>query len=313
MKNGLVKFDLYLEQVKKLLEKAAVQADPAMWVFQNNLRTPFFMLEALTRIYGSMSSSKKLKKLRSKFKLVEDQIGKIDYYESLLKDLGKYPEIPLQLTDIIKKKSVQSSKELNRLLIEKWFRKRSLKKIYGKLCKVKWQKIKEEKKSVIKHYKRSVRDIVKKFSSSDFQEIEKDVHELRRELRWLSIYPQAMQGVFQYSDKSDETPELQKYLTLEIVNSPFNVLPSEGVSKYTIKVNKPNFLALSWMILELGKIKDEGLLISGLQEAIEQSNFPEKPYELLDLSPDIISTLLSRASTISKTYFTENSISGILN
>ncbi len=48
---GLERFNYFLKQVQTILDKANESENPALIIYQENIRTPFFMLEALTRIY----------------------------------------------------------------------------------------------------------------------------------------------------------------------------------------------------------------------------------------------------------------------
>ena len=78
-----------------------------------------------------------------------------------------------------------------------------------------------------------------------FDNVEEDVHELRRKLRWLSIYPQALQGFIQYSKDKKTELHLKKYLTKQIVNSPYNKLPIAGentIFLLRINVNRTLYL-----------------------------------------------------------------------
>jgi hypothetical protein len=74
MNNGLSRFTFYTEQIKVLLNKARVLKNPGMWLFKNNARTPFFMLEGLAKIYADMHNTKKSGKLKEHFKLIEDSL-----------------------------------------------------------------------------------------------------------------------------------------------------------------------------------------------------------------------------------------------
>jgi hypothetical protein len=111
MKNGLSRFTFYLEQIKALLNNARKQKNPSLWLFSNNARSPFFMLESLAKIYAKMHNPKMFGNLKDKFKFIEDVAG----------------------------------------------------------------------------------------TNYHFVNVENDVHELRRKLRWLSIYPQSLRGAIQFA------------------------------------------------------------------------------------------------------------------
>ncbi|HEY6063987.1 MAG TPA: hypothetical protein VIV35_10285, partial [Chitinophagaceae bacterium] len=144
-----------------------------------------------------------------------------------------------------------------------------------------------------------------------FHDVEKDVHELRRELRWLSIYPQALRGLIQMKPNADSPDYLKKYLTPEIINSPFNKMPEPGDCKDLIYVNANYFYALSWLIAELGKLKDNGLRIVILKEALQSidklsDEAAEKTaFALCGEGQVPTDDILKRAKEISEQFFNE--------
>jgi hypothetical protein len=71
MKNGLYRFTYHLQQVEILLNKVKKQKNPALWLFNNNARTPFFMLEGLAKLYAGLHNKKKFTKFKEHFKLIE--------------------------------------------------------------------------------------------------------------------------------------------------------------------------------------------------------------------------------------------------
>jgi hypothetical protein len=144
--------------------------------------------------------------------------------------------------------------------------------------------------------------------------MEADVHELRRKLRWLSIYPQAMQGCIQLAENKTAPKHLAKYLTKEIVTSPYNKMPDAGDATHFLLLGKKYFYALSWMINELGNLKDNGLHIIALKEALQQTDALseeaafKKAYQLTGKKQQQLQTLLDEAESITKLYFQEHNL-----
>jgi hypothetical protein len=277
MKNGLSRFNFHLRQLQNLLDKAREQKDPTAWLFLNNGRTPFFMLQGLSRVYSAMHDRKQFSALKDKFKKMEDRLGEVDYYFSLHEALSSNKKIPEQYTRFALQKLLGSKEKLHKTLFHKgWISpgKTAMKKISGKLKKAGWMKPEKEAKALSGYYLKSIEKI-KDFAASTgyhFDNVEEDVHELRRKLRWLSIYAQATQGIFQYKESSRAPAYLKKYMTPEIMDSPFNKLPEPGTNTSFILLDKNRFLALSWMIAKLGELKDEGLFVTGLAEIITESS-----------------------------------------
>lgn len=323
MKKGTDRFSFYLQKINLLMSKAIEQKDPAMWLFTNQARTPFFMLESLARLYSKIYSSKEIGKLYEHFKLIEDSLGQIDYYYSLSLAFAGNTKIPAEYKRYFKEQIEQISLATNELLVEKgWLsdNDKRLGKITNKLKKVDWLNSEKEVEAIGNFYKTSI-DSIGKFATKtgySFDNVEEDIHELRRKLRWLSIYPQALQGVIQYAPETKAADTIGKYLTKEIKNSPFNKLPAAGNNTYFLLLNKNYFLSLSWLIAELGTLKDEGLLLAGLTEAIEKSSGCDteesltRAYKLLGNKQRQMQEILAEASSLTKTYFEEGNLQHLI-
>lgn len=151
-------------------------------------------------------------------------------------------------------------------------------------------------------------------ASKGFTEIETEVHKLRRELRWLSIYPQALQGAIQLTDSGVTDDPLSTYLTPEIVNSPFNKMPDAGSNTVFLLLEKNYFFALSWMIAELGKLKDDGLRIMVVTEALQQAEALKhedalhRAFEVLGDGANTLQSILNSATIITQKYAAEHDL-----
>jgi len=323
MYSGLARFSFYLQQIKVLLDDAREQKNPALWMFNNNARTPFFMLEGLAKLHAGIHNAKKFGKLNEHFKLIEDGLGQIDYYNWLSIAFEANKKIPAGCRQYLINQLEQRAAKLNEVLIDKdWLADdaRRIVKITKKLNEAGWLNPVEEIEAISDFYITSVADINEFVIKTNyrFDNVEEDVHELRRRLRWLSIYPQALQGAVQYAADTAIPAHLKKYLTKEIINSPYNKFPAAGKNTSILLLNKSCFLALSWMISELGNLKDEGLLLTGLCEAIRQSTSCRedealvKAYAMLGKHQHKIQEILDNAEAITKTFFKENNLQHLI-
>ena len=68
--------------------------DPALFLYQNNARTPLFMLEGLSKMYIDIHNKKRFSKLKEHFKLLEDGLGAIDYYDAIAKNFTTNKNFP---------------------------------------------------------------------------------------------------------------------------------------------------------------------------------------------------------------------------
>lgn len=324
MKNGKARFDFFLNLLHELLDKASKQKNPALWLYRNNARTPLFMLEGLAKMYSGIHNKKKFTKLRDQFKLLEDAIGAIDFYDSYAKELIANKKIQKPIISYLQAQSREKVQSLNEILKEKkWLSNDNsrMAKIKKRLAKADWLNEKEDIKSIQTYYITAVNKILEFINETDFHftNVEDDVHELRRKIRWLSIYPQALRGCIQLSESKAAMPKyLSKYLTKEITGSPYNVMPDAGTLKHFLLLDKNRFYALSWMIAELGNLKDNGLKVEVIKEALMQTSAAEEKaaiaqaYKLAGPNQKTIDQILNTAEDLCKTYCKEKNLESLI-
>ena len=156
-------------------------------------------------------------------------------------------------------------------------------------------------------------------SSVQAKKISDDVLELTNYEDTTKLYIKIIdKGNIQYSKDKKTELHLKKYLTKQIVNSPYNKLPITGENTIFLLLNKNYFLSLSWIIYTLGTLKDEGLLIEGLKEAIQQTttcNDEEAfktTYIILGKKQRKMKVILDEAEVITKTFFSEHNLEHLL-
>ena len=319
---GKARFLHFLSKMEKILAEATASENPARLIYEQDLRTALFMLEGLSRIYKKVYPRQKIKKLNRKFKRFEDLLGQINFYDEFHEAFQENEKIPALITSYTSEKVEGKLNELNTFLIKKkWIgtKKKGLKKIYKMLDKVEWFDETGDARAVGMIYENEIRKVIKKFKSSEesFRNIEYDVHELRRELRWLSIYPQALCGLVQLT-AGDDCPEyLRKYLTAEIVNSKFNVMPAGDALNHHIFLNRNYFYALSWMIDRLGKLKDSGLEQLLIKEALENvfkvsAHADELAFAFCSENQMTINEILQASKKIADDFFGEKILSKLI-
>jgi len=319
MKPGLSRFEHFINKLQPILNTASKQKNPALWLYRNNARTPLFMLEALSKMYSDFHNSKKFTKIKEHFKLLEDTLGAIDYYDMAAKDLVTNKKVPANVITYLQAQSREKIQSLNEILVENdWLStdKSRISKILKKLKEVDWLEEEDEVNQMNEFYGESIYSLVEfiQGTSFHFENMESEVHELRRKLRWLSIYPQAVNGAIQLQTNKNMPKHLAKYCSKEITSSPYNTLPAVGRSTYILLLEQNYYFALSWMIAELGNIKDNGLHVVAVKEALlqtaslDETAAIKKTYQLLGRQQTSLQELLQQAGNICKIYFEEQNL-----
>lgn len=320
---GIERFNIYLDKLETQIAEASTQTDPAWWLYKNDARTTAFMLEGLSRIYETLHNKKKFGKLNDDFKKIEDALGAIDYYDQLAMSLRKIDNVDSRYIDYLVSKAKEKTTVANKLLSDrKWIgKKRSrIQRMREKLVDANWLSEEKEIEGVKHFYLESILEINKFVDERNglFIKMEEEVHDFRRKIRWLSIYPKSLSGAIQFKGELEDKPELNKYFTPDIVNSPFNKMPSPENNLAILYISKPDFIALSWMISAVGKWKDKGLDIFGLAEAIraldklEEKESVSKAEKILSNDHPSIQQILDEASTKISEYRASGSLDALV-
>ncbi len=270
MKLGYIRFTKQFDIIGHIIKNAVQSDNPTEYIYQKDLRTPFFMLEGLCRVYRNIHNGKAFGKLLQQSKAVEDALGKYDFYFVLYNNIADDALLPEKVKLHIAQQRDNASLALNELMQnEEWWSGKRLYDWNKTLRKVKWQNEKKEINAIKKVFVNEIEKAISFVNDSPFpfEDMEEHVHELRRKLRWISIYCHSLDGVVDLQNVFEQEPEhLKKYFTEKIIHSPFNRFTASYRYKHYLALNKSNFLALSWMIATIGDFKDEGLELHSIHD-----------------------------------------------
>lgn len=323
MTQGPGRFEYYLIQVDELLMKASKEVNPSEYLFKNDARTKFFMLEGLAKLYAGLHNKKIFIYIKDHFKALEDMLGTVDYFDAFAKNFLADTEMPSTIRMYMEEKREQEFVKINAYLVKKkWINKDNArtKKIRKKLKKADWQSPEKEIALITSYYKKAIEDINTFYeqTGNTFTQMEEQVHELRRKLRWLSIYPQALRGAIQLTESDVDDAAVKKYLTDQIVHSPFNKMPVIANNEVVLLFEKNYFMALSFVISALGKIKDSALQIIATADAVEHTQFVSKvtamdrACEYNHTINDNVNSLLQKANELCAAFFAENNLGKLI-
>jgi len=309
------RFDKQFKTLESLLKTAAKAKDPGLYLYQKNFRAPLFQLEALARIYTEINDDPKhFKKLLNQAKKMEDLIGQLDYFAVFVQQYQSRQDLPKAVQKHFVRHYMQTLKKLNRRLEKKgWLSGKRIRKFRKVIRKADLKVSSEDNSKLREFYLKEIREI-NEFTNNGrvyFDELEAGVHELRRKLRWLSIYATALNGGVQLAETLPVNQRLKKYLTPEIVQSPYNTLPSvKDKQVQPLLLSRDDFYALSWMIDQLGRLKDRGLDFTGMEDALLEAGQADdrktamlSAKRYLKLSETPVDGIFSEASRLTAQFF----------
>ncbi len=315
-------YDLHHQKLEALFLEAKKQKNSAIWLYANNLRTPFFMLEATSRLCEKVHEDAPcFLKMKEDYKAVEDAVGALDYYSAALKGFESKNVVPKAVKQYLAEKATEKATALNDLLANVgWLNGKKLAEIKQELEAVDFRKDAKELGKITKFYAKGIEKTIEVAYETNFVfgHIE-EVHEIRRRVRWLSIYPQALAGIFQFAETGAKpTAQMEKYMTDVVKKSPFNVIPTTLSIEDPILLSKNHFLTMSWLIAELGDLKDNGLGVELLKEALQNTASLDdaaayaEAYKILGQTQVPLDALISKSQKVLKTYFDEGHLKGLL-
>lgn len=307
-------FLYHSNKLQALFIKAAKQKDPAMWLYKNDARTSLFMLEALTRLHDNAFDEKLFSKWNKGFKKLEDGLGQVDHFLGLDQEFKNNKKINKEIESRFANNATKWLAKCNKRLSKKdWLENKLLvfdvklnefEVVYNKTYM-------DELKIAIKEEIEDLMIFLEKINYT-FTRLEEELHEVRRRLRWLSIYAQALNGLIQIKKTTKKNKYKFNYLTKESLSSPFNKLPAKPKGTAIIEFDSNSFYALSWIINELGKLKDIGIRVEELSNAIflyediTEYQAKIKAAKILGVSETIEDDVLKKASEIVKGFVLED-------
>lgn len=256
--------------ILEFFQKSASQENPAWFLYKHKVRTPLFMAESITRILTEITEEKYLSKASKKIKKLEDTLGAIEDYDTLAIFFSKNKKIKKEQVDYFKNKLEKAQKKLNKKLIEKEFYQELFQSLSSSKLNL---NTKEQVEKFKKQIAKELKECYTFFTShkTGFSSMEEEVHEIRRKLRWISIYTQSLDGLISLDKDTKKYPWEKKFISDAEKKSPYNKLPIHKDLEAYIHFNQKAFLALSFVIAKLGDIKDKGLRWENLAETLEKN------------------------------------------
>jgi len=248
----------------------------------NGLRGDLFKLEGWAKLHRSWpvkSERKIFETLRDQTKELEDLFGAIDAAKEISADLVKRGERKLSL--MFDDQAEALHHKLKKILkSKKWFVAKGkisrTERIRAKLVKIKWpsmtvqsdyllQSLFQELSSFSARYREDLKPkLLRDVYDRDI--LENDLHKLRRELRWFSMYFQTADGLIGLAPAPSRLTKSKQTLVRDYRKNPFAVLPSKTYAKAFI--DPVAFYELTRLIEILGYAKDRAEKYFRLRDAL---------------------------------------------
>lgn len=272
-------FQPHLKGLSDILSKGRYQKDKGLAFYKSGSRNILFRLEALCRIGKGMVDKKFFGKWYKEFKQLEDILGDVDHTEAMLNEFSLVPQLSALTKTHLQKQLTMELAGLTKLLLENgWYSGEKVKEFSEGLDQVEVLDAKEFRKELQSFLIGEIREVEKTYNDGtiDLSHLEDGLHELRRDLRWISIYAQVLDGWIQLRPVPVVDEQIKTYCTDDITSSPFNHLPKPSNGMDPLYVQSASWYALSWLIDHLGELKDIGLRYHVFNDLVSKAKFKVK-------------------------------------
>ena len=302
-----------LHGLVSLSKEAAKTDDPTLHFFKLNARNNFFDLEAAFRIFRKTHSKDVAEPLYDIYKSAEDALGKYDFISSSgIKILSK-SKLSEEIKEKINHQEKKARIELKQFLQkENWLpdATENVSKQLEQMEDILATDSDDFRKDFIKFLTKTISKIDEEYRKGELDPhlLEEGIHEMRRDIRWISIYAKISGGFIQTQKSEKVNSEYKKYLTEEIISSPFIKLPPCPAGVEPINLRFENFAALSWMIQALGNLKDEGLNYENQVQLLGEEKSTKNEKKDSKNSTDTLARITEEGLKICDAFFVKDNI-----
>jgi hypothetical protein len=241
-------------------------------MMKEDARNYLFKLEGLARLYKKKYEP--FKEQRYALKEIEDFLGhatdKVDFY-NYAKDLGG---VPTKVLGAMKEVRAIHYGELKAYMPKFGDTLADLK---ADVDETNWKKENGDTKVVLKRIIKEIKEI--EDLPFDLNLLEEGVHKMRRSLRWILIYIQAVDGMILTEAGAGKLNEYSYLESHDIAKSKFSSLPANKRIRHEVLIPLTYFLALSKVVQELGVIKSTGEHVHAIADGYSRSGLAKTPEE----------------------------------
>jgi hypothetical protein len=245
---------------------------------KDDLRRRVFLLEGLTKLYRS-DVSPEFDHIYDASKKLEDALGGYTYAQGLTK-IATESGAPAAAVDYLKACEAKAREDLEAHVRKHWMPDEhgkipSIKKMVSTVRKADLGKYKDDRQRILD----KIRDEIKDMDETDFdmKDLEGGLHELRRQMRFISVFCESAAGLIQFDPNRNPSPDYAHYANAELASSKYLILPGPEREKNPVQLSKSLFTANMDYVLKLGALKDMGERLHGLTRALIESKSASSP------------------------------------
>ncbi len=255
------RFQVWLRVLSKTIAENATAAKAAKDLVKGDNRIAAFNLQALGRLYAN--DDPMFAAWRKSFKDLEDKIGSVDKWTSILAKAEQQNAAAAAITKL-KKKRDEARTELETLLVDGRYYPTDggtpfLDDVLAKLTAFPWKDYEADKADRFAVLREELDEL--ETTAWDLSHLEegKGIHELRRRLRWFLIEARVLNGLVLLAplDSACPSPDFAALPTSSIAASKYGKLPAAPSETNPTRITPCLFLAMAQAVGVIGELKDE--------------------------------------------------------
>lgn len=241
-----------------------------------DIRRQLFLLEGLLKLYKTPFDGV-LAKSYERVRELEDVLGDYSFARKMAKS-AEEKGLPKAAVEYLQEQAKKTRKQVKNVLKDSWSKDdrgqvEALDKVVRHVMKADWDGPEEDRAFLKERIASEFEEIEK--TKFDMNQLEDGLHEFRRQLRWIPIYCEAVDGLVVLDPTATPIAAYAAALQSEMAQSKYVKLPLADREKRPIVVPLSLYTQNMLMIFEFGGMKDEGEHLHALVDALRHAGLAE--------------------------------------
>lgn len=269
-------------------------------MIDKDIRRQVFLLEGGLKFYKK--AYPELEPQLVKVKALEDVLGHVKGTSTMLA-LAKDKGAPKAVIDVLQHHADDARTRLETLVKQEWMPDESgqvpaIADLLNTFESVDWMSYKDDKSFVRKEFSRRLKKMGAVPYKMDELQGDVGVHELRRNLRWVPIYAEALDGLVQHDADNNPVKAYEPLLKEDISSSKYMNLPEADFEKKPVTVSKSLYAANMTLVGAFGALKDRGEEIEEIALAYKEAGLAPDYESAEHMALDLLGLDASEPATL---------------